>query len=182
MPALTIRPEQPADYGQVFQVVQLAFGQPDEARLVEALRGSPAFVPGLSLIANEDGQVVGHVLFSHVVVQEGAAAHPALALAPLAVLPARQRVGIGGALVKHGLAEARRLGHGAVVVVGHPGYYPRFGFNPGEPLGIRPPFPVSPGAFMVLELRAHALADVRGEVQYPPEFRLASGTAPPSVP
>ena len=167
---LTIRPEQPADHEQVFHVNELAFGQPDEARLVQALRRSPAFIPELSLVAVEDDRVVGHILFSRIAVRSGTAAHEALALAPMAVLPARQRVGVGSSLVKRGLADARRLGHGVVILVGHPEYYPRFGFVPGEPLGIRPPFEVSPGAFMVLELQPNALAGIRGEVEYPPEF------------
>ena len=167
---LTIRPEQPADHEQVFHVNELAFGQPDEARLVQALRRSPAFIPELSLVAVEDDRVVGHILFSRIAVRSGTTAHKALALAPMAVLPARQRVGVGSSLVKRGLADARRLGHGVVILVGHPEYYPRFGFVPGEPLGIRPPFEVSPGAFMVLELRPNALAGIGGEVEYPPEF------------
>lgn len=167
---LTLRPERPADREAVFEVNRLAFGGADEARLVEALRLSPAFIPELSLVAVEDERVVGHILFSRVTVRGDGAAFDALALAPMAVLPARQRSGIGSALVRRGLADARGLGHGIVVVVGHPGYYPRFGFVPGEPLGIRPPFVVSPGAFMVLELRPGALSGVRGEVAYPPEF------------
>lgn len=131
--APTIRPERPVDHEAVFEVNRLAFGGQDEARLVEALRPSPAFIPELSLVALEEERVVGHILFSRVAVRGEAATHDALALAPMAVLP-------------------------------------RFGFIPGEPLGIRPPFEVSPGAFMVLELRPGALHGVRGEVRYPPEF------------
>ena len=167
---LTIRPEQSTDHEQVFQVNQLAFGQPDEAHLVQALRRSSAFIAELSLVAVEDERVVGHILFSRIVVRSRATTHEALALAPMAVLPARQRVGIGSSLVRRGLADARHLGHRVVIVVGHPEYYPRFGFVPGEPLGVTPPFEVSPGAFMVLELQPNALVGVRGEVQYPPEF------------
>jgi putative acetyltransferase len=167
---LTIRPEQPADHEHVFQVNLLAFGQPAEARLVQALRRSPAFIPDLSLAAVEDERVVGHILFSRILVRSAAALHQALALAPMAVLPGYQRRGIGSALVKRGLSDARHSGHRVVVVVGHPAYYPRFGFIPGEPLGIRPPFQVSPGAFMVLGLQPDALAGVRGDVEYPPEF------------
>ena len=167
---LTIRPEQPADREQVFQVNQQAFGQAGEARLVEALHRSPLFIPELSLVAVEGQRVVGHILFSRVAVRAETTLLGALALAPMAVLPARQRGGIGSALVARGLAEARRLGHSVVIVVGHPDYYPRFGFVRGEPLGIRPPFEVSPGAFMVLELQPNALSGMRGEVEYPPEF------------
>ena len=166
-----IRAEQPADHPQVFRVVERAFGRTDEAHLVEALRRSPAFVPELSLVAVEGDEVVGHLLFTRIAVRSGAErGEDALALAPLAVLPERQRSGIGSALVRRGLADARGLGHKAVIVVGHPSYYPRFGFTPGEPLGLRPPFVVSPGAFMVLGLVPDALAGVRGVVEYAPEF------------
>lgn len=167
---LTIRPEQPTDHEQVFEVNQLAFGQPDEARLVQALRRSPAFIPDLSLVAVENERVVGHLLLSRIAVRSSTTVHDALALAPMAVLPARQRMGIGSSLVKRSLADARHLGHRLVIVVGHPQYYPRFGFIPGEPLDIRLPFDVSPGAFMVFELAPNALAGVRGEVEYAREF------------
>lgn len=167
---LTIRPEQPTDHQQVFRLHQLAFGRPNEAHLVEALRRSPVFIPELSLVAVAGHAVVGHILFTRIAVRSGGTASEALSLAPMAVLPARQRGGIGSSLVRRGLADADDLGHRVVIVVGHPEYYPRFGFVAGEPLRIRPPFEVSPGAFMALELRPGALASVRGEVEYPPEF------------
>jgi putative acetyltransferase len=168
--AIVLRPEQPADHAAVHDVVARAFGQPDEARLVDALRLSLAFIPELSLVAIENAAVVGHVLFTRVTVRDRATEHAALALAPVAVRPDRQRTGVGTALIRRGLDDARRLGHGVVLVVGHPPYYPRFGFVPAEPLGLRVGFPISPGAFMALALRPGALDGLRGEVQYPPEF------------
>jgi len=120
--------------------------------------------------------VVGHILFTAIEVRTATHSHPALALAPMAVLPALQRTGIGSSLVRRGLADARDLGHGVVIVVGHPGYYARFGFVPAEPLGIRAPFEVSSPAFMALELRPDALRGVRGEVRYPPEFADVEGS------
>jgi putative acetyltransferase len=167
---IEIRPESPADVPAVFRVHQLAFGQDAEPRLVDALRGSSAFLPELSLLALDGSEVVGHVLFTRVVVRDGGEAHEALALAPMAVLPSHQNRGIGSALVRRGLEEARALGHRVVIVVGHPGYYPRFGFVPAKPLGIRAPFEVPDEAFFALELQPGALRGVAGVVEYPPEF------------
>ena len=168
----TIRPETPDDRARIYDVVQAAFGRDDEAVLVDALRASPAYVPGLSLVALEGVEVVGHVLFTQLLVRDAAVAHPALALAPLSVRPARQNAGIGSALVHRGLAEARALGHQVVIVLGHARYYPRFGFAPALPLGIRPSFPVDADHFFVLGLQSHALVGFRGLVEYPPEFRV----------
>ncbi len=165
-----IRPERPEDRQAVFSVNQLAFGQENEARLVDALRQSPAFIPQLSLVALDGSDVVGHILFTRVTVGGGSQAHDSLALAPMAVLPPFQKQGIGSALVRRGLQEARGLGHRVVIVVGHPDYYPRFGFVPAQPLGILPPFEVPSEAFMVLELQPRALLGIQGVVKYPPEF------------
>ncbi len=170
-----IRPEHPEDHQAVFRVNESAFGRPNEALLVDALRRSPAFIPRLSLVALDGPQVVGHILFTAVEVRGARDSYPALALAPMGVLPAFQRTGIGSSLVRRGLDDARELGHGVVIVVGHPGYYPRFGFVPAEPLGIRAPFEVPSAAFMALELRPDALRGVRGEVRYPPEFADVGG-------
>ena len=167
---MQIRLELPGDREAVYRVNQLAFGQENEARLVEALRRSSAFIPELSLVALDDSEVVGHILFSRITVQGEDQAHTALALAPMAVLPSFQRKGIGSALVRRGLDEARSLGHLVVIVVGHPDYYPRFGFVPAQPLGILSPFEVPSEAFMVLELEPRALRGIQGLVNYPPEF------------
>ena len=169
MAGLTIRPERPADRAAIRRVNEAAFGRPDEGALVDALRVTSAFIPELSLVA-EDDEVVGHILFTGLRVVDGHVSHPALALAPMAVAPPRQRSGVGSALVHRGLAEAERLGHGLVIVLGHPDYYPRFGFRPARAFGIRSPFEAPDEAFLVLELRPGVLDSVQGLVEYPPAF------------
>src|SRR5262249_50877185 len=124
--SLLIRPETAADWDAIRHVNRLAFGQDDEARLVDALRDD-GYVQ-VSLVAERGGQVVGHILFSDLAIITEAGTVPALALAPMAVLPEFQNQGIGSALVRRGLEECRRQGHQIVAVVGHPHFYPRFGF------------------------------------------------------
>lgn len=165
-----IRPETAADRAAIRRVHTEAFGGEAEADLVDALRGGPAFIPELSLVAENESGPVGHILFTRVGIFECASANEALALAPMAVLPEFQNRGIGSALVRHGVEEARRLGHAAVVVLGHPKYYPRFGFVPANRYGIRSPFSAPPDAFQALGLVAGALDGMQGLVSYPPEF------------
>lgn len=162
-----IRNETPTDYEAVSVVNERAFGQPNEARLVETLRTSG---PVISLVAEVDGQVVGHILFSPIVVETAAGPAPALSLAPMAVLPEFQNRGIGSALARQGIEACRRQGHAAVIVLGHPDFYPRFGFVPARPLGIEPPFAAPDEAWMVLALRPGALENLSGAVRYPPAF------------
>ena len=168
-----VREEEPRDAEGIREVNRLAFGQEDEARLVDALRDGG--YARLSLVAEEDRRVVGHILLSDlpIITREGTL--PALALAPLAVLPARQRQGIGSRLVRQGLSACADAGHRVVVVLGHPAYYPRFGFSAQLAERLKAPF--SGPAFMALELMPGALADVAGEVRYPPPFGLEA--APP---
>lgn len=163
---MIVRPETPADHQAVARLHTEAFGGPAEARLVDLLRGTDDFVEDLSLVAERDGEVVGHILFSRVRVGEEAA----LALAPMAVAPAHQRAGVGTALAREGLARAMVRREAAVVVLGHPDYYPRFGFLPAGRFGIEPPWPDVPdGAFLVLPLPGYTEA-CRGVVVYPPAF------------
>jgi putative acetyltransferase len=176
---ITIRPETAEDYAAIHEVNALAFGREVEARLVEALRRLPDFIPDLSLVAVEADRVVGHILFSPIVIETKDGAVPALALATLAVRPEFQYQGIGSALVRDGLERSRALGHRIVVVVGHPAYYPRFGFAPARARGLEAPFPVPDDAFLALELVPGALDGVAGMVRYPPPFE---GVGPPPTP
>lgn len=168
---INVQPETEADYAQVYALNHAAFGQEGEARLVDALRKSTAFVPGLSLVAIQGHEVVGHILFTKVHILHGdGARYESLSLAPMAVRPDLQRQGIGGKLVRHGLKIAAELGHASVIVVGHEAYYPRFGFVPADKWGIVSPYDVPKAAFMAVELVPGGLQHVSGTVVYPREF------------
>jgi putative acetyltransferase len=167
---ILIRPQQPADDAGVFTVNERAFGRPDEARLVEKLRQAQDAIPELSLVAVVGGQIVGHVLFSLVTLETAQGPTPVLSLAPMAVLPEFQNQGIGSILARHGLAEARRLGYSIMVVLGHPNYYPRFGFSRSTDYGIRCAYEVPEEAFMAMPLQPGALDGMQGMVRYPPVF------------
>ncbi len=167
------RPETPDDYTQVFGVNRLAFGREEEARLVETMRRTPEHIPELSLVAESDGRIIGHILFSPITIETVVGPVRTLSFAPMAVHPDFQRRGVGSALVRAGLEAARRLGHKSVVVLGHAEYYPRFGFVPARPRGIEPPLDVPDEAFMLIELVPGALAGVHGTVRYPPAYDAA---------
>jgi len=167
----TIRPERPEDISSIYALNKSAFGQDNEARLVDALHESDVFIPELSLVAEINGEIVGHILFTRLKIVSGSGIkHESLALAPMAVSPDRQRQGIGTKLVTHGLAKAKELGFDSVIVLGHKEYYPRFGFVPASRWNIKAPFKCSDAFFMALELREGSLKDVSGTVEYPQEF------------
>lgn len=165
-----IRGETRADYDGIRKANKKAFKGKAESKLVDALRESEGYSPALSLVAELAGQVVGHILFSPINIKGPAGETPALALAPMCVLPEHQNRGIGSAMVRRGLEECRKAGHKLVVVVGHEDYYPRFGFVKAGEKGLKLPFEAPPEVFMVLELAPGALAGVSGEVVYPPAF------------
>jgi putative acetyltransferase len=165
---ITIRPERPEDATRVRHVNELAFGQPAEADLVDRLR--QACTDALSLVA-EDDAVVGHILFTPVVVESAGRRVLGMGLAPMAVLPERQRQGIGTQLVRRGLDILRERGCPFVVLVGHPEYYPRFGFEPASRHGLASQWEEVPdAAFMVLILDVHAMAGMSGVAKYREEF------------
>ena len=166
---ISIREETPADYDAIREVNRLAFWGDAEGQLIDRLRAEGLMIA--SLVAEVDGRVVGHILFSEVVIETDGAKLRAAALAPMAVRPEWQRRGIGSALVRRGLEICGERGHATVLVVGHPDYYPRFGFS--AELARRLSSPFSGDAFMALELRPGALEGVTGTVQYPEAFNAA---------
>lgn len=166
--SLQIRPEQTSDYTAVTQILTQAFGQPDEARLVEKIRSSPAYIPELALVAEVDGNVVGHILFSHGQLWE-LPTLPVLVLAPLAVLPSYQRRGVGKRLVQEALALAQAQGNALVTVLGHPDYYAQFGFEPASRYGIEHPFEVPEAAFRVKRI-GQLPKDLNGHLCYASAF------------
>jgi putative acetyltransferase len=161
-----IRPETPGDHTAVQGVNRLAFGRDAEARLVDALRDG-GYVR-VSLVAEVDSHIVGHILFSTLPIITSLGTIESLALAPMAVIPARQRQGVGSLLVCEGLRDCRESGHRIVLVLGHPEFYPRFGFSAKLTERLRSPF--SGPAFMAVELTPGALEGIEGEVRYPPPF------------
>lgn len=170
-PIVLVRPEQEAMYPAVFEVLEKAFGRPDEAQLVEKLRPTEGFNPRLSLVALRDGIVVGHVLFYPLTV-EMADGNTALAigLGPIGVLPEHQNLGIGEALIWQGFEMCRKEKETRMVVVGHSAYYPRFGFRPASTFGLICAYEVPEDAFMACELQAGAWEGITGIVKFHPFF------------
>lgn len=163
---MIIRPEIDADRPAIYELHHQAFGGEDESRLVDALRTQG--YQRVSLVAEDQGAIVGHVFYSAIEIVTPAARLPVLALAPVGVLPARQNRGIGSQLIRAGLESARAAGHTIVLVVGHPPYYPRFGFS--AELAQQLDCAYAGEAFMALELTPGALQDVQGRVEYSPPF------------
>ncbi len=168
MVQMVIRPEKFEDLGAIRNVNELAFGRPAEADLVDDLRRNGKVL--LSLVAEDEGRVVGHILFSPVTIDSGDDQLVGVGLAPLAVLPEFQNRGIGSLLVQGGLDRCRGAGHRFAVVLGHPAYYPRFGFVPASRFRLRCEYDVADEVFMSMELRDGALGNCAGVVKYQAEF------------
>ena len=162
-----VRAETAKDYDAIDQLTRSAFNGEAEVRLIHALRQHSQ--DGFALVAEQHGKIVGHILFSHASLNT--CPHSRLmALAPMAVTNVLQHQGIGSALVRAGLELCRQRGATAVVVLGHPGYYPRFGFRPASRFNIRCPWQVPDNAFMLLPLNPAALQSLSGQVVYNPAF------------
>lgn len=170
---VTIRPEEPRDRARVFAIHEAAFGSPAEARLIDLLRARAR--PQVSLVAEtgvEKGhrEVVGHVFFSPVEIVSPRGRRAAIALGPVGVDPRCQRDGVGSALCRAGLDACRAIGEDVVFVLGHPAYYPRFGFEPARRRGLYYRDERFDAAFFAVELAPGALDGLEGEVVYRPEF------------
>lgn len=173
----SIRQEQRKDYKETEEVVEKAFESLEESdqsehHLVSKIRESDAFIPELSLVAwnEENHQILGHILLSKIFIGSGSEKVESLALAPVSVLPDYQGKGIGRALIENVIAQAEKSGFQSIVVVGHPEYYPKFGFKKASSWNIEAPFEVPDEAFMVLELKGGALGNVSGVVEYSSAF------------
>ncbi|WP_254639538.1 GNAT family N-acetyltransferase [Cohnella sp. GbtcB17] len=174
-----IRTETNGDIEAVRQVHLAAFGgREDESRLADRIRESAGFVPELSLVAEADGGVVGHMLISKAELVDGQDATDTLVLAPIGVLPDAQGRGVGGALIREGIRRAEQLGYKLIFLIGHPSYYPKFGFKPAVDSGlVLMQFDVPDDVFMVRELAEGELARLAatrkekyGELKYPQTF------------
>lgn len=168
--SVEIRPEETRDVPGVWDANRDAFGREAEARLVDDLRDGG--YARLSLVAEDEGRLVGHVMFSEAVIRTAGGQVGALALGPVCVVPDRQGRGIGSALIRKGLDRCARAGHRIVVLLGHPDYYPRFGFSAERAGDLSSAY--SGEAFMALELAPGALSGVVGEFEFAPPFGAAS--------
>ena len=162
---MLVRTERPGDEERIAAVHRGAFGKDEEARIVDALRTSAEYLPELSLVAEVDGEIVGHVVLS----RGGLDGRPAVALGPIGVEPGYQRRGIGSTLMRVAIARAQELGEDVIVLLGHPWYYPRFGFVPASRLGIEFGEDLPEEVFMALELRPGG-ARGGGTFTYPSAF------------
>ena len=164
---MQIREEIPGDVDVIYEVNVLAFETTAEASLVDILRVSAK--PCISQDAEDEGRVVGHIMFTPVTLT-GYSELKIFGLAPMAVLPEYQHQGVGTALVKSGIEECLKHGSGAVVVLGHPDYYPRFGFRPSQDFSINSEYDVPAEVFMALELQPGYLSAASGTIKYHAAF------------
>ena len=169
---IIIQAEKPSDHAVVFELIKVAFlgaqhSDGTEQNLVENLRKGTSFVPELSLVAVENDEIVGHILFTVGKVGEEAV----LVLAPLSVKPSHQRMGIGKALIKRGHEIARTLGYGYAFVLGSEHYYPKFGYVPASTFGFEVPEGFPEINFMATKLRTDA-PQLKGFLVYPEEFGI----------
>ena len=167
---ITIRPETEEDYKDITRIHDLTFNPGKEGILVERLRKTACFISELSLVAEYKSRIIGHILFYPIKINAETRKCDSLALAPMAVHPNYQKRGIGSKMIEKGLTMAKKLGFKSVIVIGHPKYYPRFGFAAASKWEIHAPFNVPEDAFLAVELTRNGLKNCRGTVKYPREF------------
>jgi putative acetyltransferase len=165
-----VRQETKDDSAEVLEVVRLAFNRKVESQLVEKFRQNPKYIPELSLVAEYEGHVIGHILFFPIEVKVDRETLQTLILAPLSVHPSYQRRGVGGELVTAGLVIVKQLGYHSVLVVGHPEYYPRFGFRRASEWGLSIKEAVPSDAFMAIELVKDGIKSCRESFYFPMEL------------
>lgn len=169
---MIIRPEKPEDIIHIRSLNEMAFGRPEEAELIDRLR--TACADHISLVAEDNSTVVGHIMFTPVVVSDGKQEAIGMGLAPMAVLPSRQRQGIGSLLVRSGLEVLQDSGCTFVAVLGYPDFYPRFGFKPASEFNIKCQWDGIPNeAFMILVLDRETMRGVTGTATFRDEFNEA---------
>ncbi|MGI4789149.1 MAG: GNAT family N-acetyltransferase [Janthinobacterium lividum] len=172
---ISMRQETPSDYAAVAEAIKSAYedvgySNHREQFMVERLRNSDAYIPELSLVAESDQEIVGHLLLTKIFIRNQEKSIASLALAPLSVVPEFQGKGVGSQLVIEGHRIAKALGYQSVVLLGHADYYPRFGYEPMKKYGLELPFAVREENCMVISLTENGLSGVTGRVVYPPEF------------
>ena len=165
-----IRREERDDYNEIRIINELAFNQKNEGKLLDDLRKKSDFNNLLSLVAETKGRIVGHILFYPIKIKNEKEEFIVLSLAPMAVHPDYQNKGIGIKLVKEGLEAAKETGYNSVIVVGHPNYYPRFGFSPASKWNIKLPIECPDDVFLAIELKKDSLKNVSGLVEFPKEY------------
>lgn len=170
--SILIRPERSEDFSAIRRVVKAAFDRPGreasltEWDLIESIRSSKFYLPDLSLVAELDSQVVGHIMFTPMTIQDGRKEHHSLALGPVAVSPSYQNQGIGHSLINEGIARAKILGYGSIIVLGHPNYYTKFGFQEASRWKIGLDANFSSDYLFALELKEGELDRISGIVKY----------------
>jgi putative acetyltransferase len=173
MTDIFIRKETSDDFETIKKVNNLAFNQKQEGILIENLRKKTEFVPELSLVAILKNKIIGHILYFPITIVTGKNFTTTLCLAPMAVLPGYQKKGVGGALIKEGLLIAKELGFNSVIVLGHPEYYPRFGFRKASEWKLKEPFGVPEEVIMAIELKEGGLGFGGGMIDFPEEYYAA---------
>jgi len=167
---MIVRQEQQEDKDGIFELNALAFGQEEEGHIVNKIREGENFLPELSLVLAHGDKIVGHLLFSKAKINSDQE-YETLVLAPMAITPNFQRKGMGSLLLREGLRTAKKMGFQSIFVLGHPEYYPKFGFKKASTWKIKCPFEAPDDAFMALELVEDALNNKKGIVEYDVAFQ-----------